>query len=1139
MTARAGIIMHDDAYNPFCLAEGKCEYDCIRWKNDICTQWGWICPYDSSTDYRGNVTSITTYSDAANAAGAITHAMTYDVAGNVMTAQVDCCQQKSFTYSGAGSGQPHDYAYVISVTSGNPSGTHVTTGASYDYNTGVLGTSTDENSQPTLYSYNMGSLRVSQIDYPDGGRNTFTYGDGLSADGNGRLHFFVDTRTKLDANRNVDSYQFFDGRGAIARAFSNTTLANGWTTQDIEYDSMGRAYRTSNPYYSTGYGTSINPDGFWTTGTFDHLGRVTQVTMPRGDNDNSLTTSVQSSYAGVYTTVTDQAGKVRRQKVDALGRVIRLDEPTSSGLGSTTSPNQATSYEYDVLDNLVHINQAQDRYFKYDSLSRLIREKQVEQTVNSNYNLSDTWNTAGTWTRKIDYNSSGLVTNGYDARGVQTTFSYDDLNRVTTISYSDSTPTAHYYYDNQTLPSGAPTYTHSNTTGRLLAMTYGAGAAGNYFAYDSMGRVITQKQVTGSTTYGLSYSYNNVGLLTGETYPSGRALTYSYDEGGRLSQVSDGTTTFANSFTYAPHGGLTSENWGNTAVHTMTYNRRLQASQVKLTLSIVQQQYDYSYGEFNTSSGNVDTTKNNGQIGKILGTIGATAQWNQGFTYDELGRLSNITEHQSSTMSTLTFSQSYGYDRYGNRTQSANSTLGLPSVASSDYDTTNNNNRFVSSVASYDNSGNILHDSKFRGMNYSYDANGRMISTSGTGFTQTSTYDCAGQRVQTAVTYVGTSYRTFVYDIFGQLVADYNGSSGTTLESENVYRGGQLLTRYDAPSSSWKYILTDVQGSARTIMNNNGGSSTVIARHDYLPFGEEIASGIGLRNSGQGYGGTDYNRQKYALTERDDVTGLDHTWWRKYESFGGRWTSPDLYEGTMAGDPQNFNGYNYTQSDPVNFVDPSGLSSCGVNPITGLPGFSNDPRGVAGNLRPGIGGQGYFGASRKHGTGTHQGLDISGVSGQSAVYANLSGVVSFVGVAGDAGNLVIINHGGGLSTRYGHLSSFASGLKVGSFVFEGDKVGVVGQTGNAAGQLATEAHVHFGVQLNNRNQNPATSLNSPCPHAQDKLDSPLGPHDGGLGGNGQFLASGGYPGWWYSMWAFVNWVNSIQFEKVTVTIKEV
>jgi RHS repeat-associated protein len=125
-------------------------------------------------------------------------------------------------------------------------------------------------------------------------------------------------------------------------------------------------------------------------------------------------------------------------------------------------------------------------------------------------------------------------------------------------------------------------------------------------------------------------------------------------------------------------------------------------------------------------------------------------------------------------------------------------------------------------------------------------------------------------------------------------------------------------------SGGLHYVLSDLQGSTRAVMNNNGSSSAVVARHDYLPFGEEIGSGIGLRSSSQSYSATDTNRWKYGMTERDSTTGLDHTWWRKYESFSGRWTSPDPLGGSIS-NPQTFNHYSYTQSDPVNFVDPSGL----------------------------------------------------------------------------------------------------------------------------------------------------------------------------------------------------------------------
>jgi hypothetical protein len=96
----------------------------------------------------------------------------------------------------------------------------------------------------------------------------------------------------------------------------------------------------------------------------------------------------------------------------------------------------------------------------------------------------------------------------------------------------------------------------------------------------------------------------------------------------------------------------------------------------------------------------------------------------------------------------------------------------------------------------------------FRGMNYSYDANGRMTyayhsdAIGGTD-AQTSVYDCVGQRVQTSANNVT---RTMVYDIFGQLVADYLGSSGSMLERENIYRGGQLLAVYETGASCYKSI---------------------------------------------------------------------------------------------------------------------------------------------------------------------------------------------------------------------------------------------------------------------------------------------------------------------------------------------
>ena len=1097
LTARNDIIMHDVAFDPFQQTQESCDWACTEWGYPEpgspyqCLNWEWVCnyynPYDSGTDYRGNVTSVITYPDATTTSGAITHATTYDIAGNVMTAQVDCCQSKSFTYSSAND----DYAYPVSVTKGNPAGVHLTTNVSYDMNTGLVATTTDPNSQVTYFSYNTDSLRLDHVDFPDGGQVSYDYFNALAADSAGRYHSSMVSSTKLDSSRYVDSKSYFDGRGALTQTFNSYTSGDGWSITDVEYDAMGRAYRSSSPYYCTSsYGScSINPSGIWTTRSFDILGRVTQVTIPRGDDANpSATTSVQTTYEGEVTTVTDQAGKQRRQIADALGRMIRLDEPNSSGsLGAVGSPAQATYYLYDVLNNLVKITQGdQQRYFKYDSLGRLIRERQVEQTTNSAYNLSDSLTGNSSWTRKFEYNSHGLLTHGYDARGIQTDFYYDDLNRVTLIDYSDSTPDARYYYDSQTLPSGAPNYTHGSANGRLIAMTYGGSSSttGTYFGYDSMGRVNVQKQVTGSNTYSLSYTYNLAGLLSTETYPTSRVLTHSYDNAGRLSQISDGTTSFASSFTYAPSGGMLSETWGNGAVHSVAYNNALQVSQIKLKQSSSGselQRYDYLYGQVTQSNGSVDKSKNNGQIGRVDGIINgsSTKEWEQRFSYDELGRLSTAAEYQQGTGSTPSWKQEFTYDRYGNRFQSGsgNTNVGFTPVVSGDVSTTTN--RFVSTGSTpitYDAAGNITQDKKFRvdpqgdGMNYIYDANGRQITAAGTDEigTQDSLYDCVGQRVQTSGNNIT---RQMIYDIFGQSVADYKNGS---LERENIYRGGQVLAVYEAASTcyksidqfikdfyqgalgrqpnsseldywttrltqaqargvraligaaqdlgntlfnsteytnmnttdtqfvtdlyeaflqrtpdtsglnywvsvtpsngrsnvrlafavcpefaqnvatlcpgtstsaSLKYVLTDLQGSARTLMDN---SATVIARHDYLPFGEEIFANVGLRMTSQKYSVTDKVRQRFAMTERDEATGLDHTWFRKYDSFTGRWTSPDPLSGSIA-DPQSFNHYTYAANDPVNGVDPLGLhpehadgpcppgSPCNVDILPGPP----------------------------------------------------------------------------------------------------------------------------------------------------------------------------------------------------------
>jgi RHS repeat-associated protein len=192
---------------------------------------------------------------------------------------------------------------------------------------------------------------------------------------------------------------------------------------------------------------------------------------------------------------------------------------------------------------------------------------------------------------------------------------------------------------------------------------------------------------------------------------------------------------------------------------------------------------------------------------------------------------------------------------------------------------------------------------------FQYDANNRMkrVAYLDDVEIERAVYDGLGQRVQTISNNVT---RNLVSDIFGRLVAEYGG--------EAVQNDGGGV----------KYMMADHQGSTRVVMKQD---ASVLARRDYLPFGEELKAGVGMRTTAQGYqpsGGaeTEATRQKYAGMERDK-SGLDHAEWRKYESQSGRWTSADPYLGSMnVSNPQSFNRYAYVENDPVNLIDPSGLS---------------------------------------------------------------------------------------------------------------------------------------------------------------------------------------------------------------------
>ena len=187
-------------------------------------------------------------------------------------------------------------------------------------------------------------------------------------------------------------------------------------------------------------------------------------------------------------------------------------------------------------------------------------------------------------------------------------------------------------------------------------------------------------------------------------------------------------------------------------------------------------------------------------------------------------------------------------------------------------------------------------------------------------------YDASGKRTRKIVSGVET---WFVYWLDGELVAEYNANGAVgSPQKEYGYRGGQLLVVYDASEAAAKqlqWLVADHLGTPRMVIDKTGSLSGM-KRHDYLPFGEEIGAGVGIRSTSNGYT-ADQIKQKFAGKERDVETGLNFIKARYYSNLQGRFTSVDPQNiGAYNTSPQSWNGYSYAINSPTVLSDPDGLS---------------------------------------------------------------------------------------------------------------------------------------------------------------------------------------------------------------------
>ena len=400
-----------------------------------------------------------------------------------------------------------------------------------------------------------------------------------------------------DANGNVTASKITTNKPGEAETESVTTYSYN------NRDQMIRT-QTGSDFTTYTYDAAGNPltvttaNGEAVTGyAYDHLGNLTTMTDAMGQKE-----TYTYDLNGNLLTTTDRNGNVTTFTYDDLGRQVNVQVKSAAG---TLLSSKQTAYTL-TGQTLSEQNDTATVTWKYDALGRMTQESETGGVVkNYTYNLADL---------RTGYQ---LLVGG--AQKMNTTYTYDQMNRLSTV-LENGAQAASYTYDKN---------------GNRATMTNGNGTTVTY-AYNAANLVTSLQNKKGlSTLSNYVYQYYLDGNQAQKNDHTGRSTSYAYDAQRRLTQEAESgaadAVTKAYRFDEAGNRLSMTVTGAESYTTNYTYDRNNRLLTETRTSGGTQQVTDYTYD----ANGNTQTK-----------TTGASSEQ---YTYDGFNRLVKVVNAAGTT----------------------------------------------------------------------------------------------------------------------------------------------------------------------------------------------------------------------------------------------------------------------------------------------------------------------------------------------------------------------------------------------------------------------------------------------------------------------------------------------------------